>query len=377
MGDLPHKFLAGKAVVTFISARPTGTPGRYVSKHSWQFPAMRYFQRGRDALAFGLIASAHKKGKVLFPAYFCEPSVGGVRAAGFGVDWMDVCDDLSFDLDRLAGRLDSGNIVAVVVCDFFGWSSRHMQWIIELAKKRQILVIRDCCHSALSWQSDQVQADLTVFSFRKTLPVWDGGALVGCGSSANDARNASPLARDMRREAIRILERVLGHVGIINPYPVLDFVRCASTVASAEPEKLCDEICPSRSLVRWLNNAGALHEVARGRRENFLFLQEALRPSGLSSLFPVLGEHDVPQVFPLKTPHAGSLVKFLRSHGVGAVRWPGNELPSKVRASPEIFPVANEMNDLIACLPLHQNLGRWELEKMASLVNEWSITGNK
>ncbi|MDO8291948.1 MAG: DegT/DnrJ/EryC1/StrS family aminotransferase [Gallionella sp.] len=337
---------------------------------------MRYFQRGRDALAFGLIANVRRKGTVLFPAYFCEPSVAGVRAAGFGVGWMDVCDDLSFGLDRLAERLDSGNIVAVVVCDFFGWSSQHMQRVVELARERQILVIRDCCHSALSWQSEQFQADLTVFSFRKTLPVWDGGALVGCGSSASDTSNASPLAMDVRREVIRILERVLGHVGIINPYPFLDFVRRASTVASAEPGKLYDEIRPSRSLMRWLDSAGALHEVARARRENFLFLQKALCPSGLNSFFSVLGEHDVPQVFPLKTPHAGSLVKFLRSRGVGAVRWPGNELPSEVLASPETFPVANKMNDLIACLPLHQDLGRRELEKMAALVNMWSGAGH-
>lgn len=363
--------------MSFISARPTGTPERYISKHNWQFPAMRYFQRGRDALAFGLIASAPKKGTVLFPAYFCEPSVAGVKAAGFDVDWIDVCEDLSFGLDRLAVRLDTGNIVAVVVCDFFGWSSRYMQRVIELARERQILVIRDCCHSALSWRSEQVQADLTVFSFRKMLPVWDGGALIGCGSSASDAINVFSLAKEARREVIRILERVLGHVGIINPYPVLDFVRRASAVASAEPEKPRDEICPSRYLVRWLNNAGAFHEVARARRENFLFLQEALRPSGLNSLFPVLGEYDVPQVFPLKTLHACSLVKFLRSHGVGAVRWPGNELPSEVQAYPETFPVANEMNNLIVCLPLHQDLGRGELEKMAALVNKWSMAGGK
>jgi dTDP-4-amino-4,6-dideoxygalactose transaminase len=362
--------------VTYISARPNGLPDNYISGASWQFDKLRFFPRGRDALVFGLSAKIKKGGRVLFPAFFCARSIDLFTSSEFDVEWLDVCDDLSFGLDRLAERLDFGNIEAVVVSDFFGWSCHNMQKVIELAKERKILVIRDCCHSALSWQSEQIQADLTVFSFRKSLPVWDGGALIGCGSSPNNTKNASPLARDVRREVIRLLERALGHVGIINPYPVLDFVRCASAVASAEPETLCDEIRPSRSLVRWLNNAGALQKVARTRRENFLFLQQALRPSGLCSLFPFLGEHDVPQVFPLKTPHASSLVKFLRSHGVGAVRWPGNELPSEVRASPEIFPVANEMNDLIACLPLHQDLERWELEKMASLVNEWSIAGS-
>lgn len=361
--------------MTFISARPTGAPVFCVNKRYWQLPAMRYFQRGRDALAFGLVTNARRMGTVLFPAYFCEPSVAGVKAAGFNIGWMDIGNDLEFDLDELAKRLDSGNIVAVVVCDFFGWTSRRMQRVIEIAGERQVMVIRDSCHSALSWQPEQVQADLTIFSFRKMLPVWDGGALVGCGSSASHAENIFSFTRNVRREAIRVFERFLGYVGIINPYPVLDFIRGNGTGAMAEPGKLCDEISPSRSLVQWLNNTDALYEVAHIRRENFVFLQEALRPSGLSSLFPALGEHDVPQVFPLRTPHARTLAKFLRSHGVGAVRWPGNELPSEVCASPDIFPIANEMNNSIVCLPLHQDLGRRELEKIAALIKEWAVAG--
>lgn len=362
--------------MTFISARPTGTPEFYGHQHNWQFPAMRYFQRGRDALAFGLVTGACRIGTVLFPAYFCESSATSVKAAGFNIGWMDICSDLGFDLDELAERLDSGNIVAVVVCDFFGWPSQHLQRVIEIARERRVLVIRDSCHSALSWRPEQVQADLTIFSFRKTLPVWDGGALIGCGNSACDMKNTSPLGRNVRREVIRACERFLGKVGIVNPYPVLDFIRSTKTASSAEPEMLHGETCPSISLTQWLSNSGAFHEIARIRRKNFLLLQEALAPSGLNALFPVLGEYDAPQVFPLKTPQAYSLVKFLRSHGVGAVRWPGDELPTEVLASPEAFPVANEMNNMIACLPLHQDLGQRELKKIAALVNNWSAMGH-
>ena len=337
---------------------------------------MRYFQRGRDALFFGLNAKATRKGSILFPAFFCMNSTTALMGTGFDVDWVDIREDLSFDLDRLSERLDTDNVVAVVVCDFFGWYSSQIQKILELARERKILVIRDCCHSALSWQPEQSQADLTIFSFRKTFPVCDGGALIGCGSSIVGARNYSSIARNFQRELTRISEQFFCRLGIINPYQMLDFFRRKKRNVLMEDVKIYDEISPSKSLMRWLENESALDDVAHIRRKNFLFIQEAFKSFGMSSFFPVLGMYDVPQIFPLKISNAPSLVNFLRSHGVGATQWPGIQLPSEVLAHRGIFPVTYRLNNSIACLPIHQDMKLGDLEKMVELVQEWSKVGN-
>ncbi len=358
--------------MTFISARPTSAPGNNLKKCVSQFSSMRYFQRGRDALLFGLNFKARRKGSILFPAFFCVNSTTPLVKAGFDVDWIDVCEDLSFDLDRLSERLDTGNIVAVVVCDFFGWYSTQIQKIVELSRERKVLVIRDCSHSALSWKSEQSQADLTIFSFRKTFPVWDGGALIGCGNSIIGARNFSWWARNFQREFTRMSEQFFCRLGIINPYKVLDFLRREKWNVSVEDIKIYGETSPSKSLMRWLENDSALHNVANIRRKNFLFIQEAFDDFGMSSFFPILGMYDVPQVFPLKVSNAPSLVSFLRSRGVGATQWPGGELAPMVLANRGDFPVTCKLNDTIACLPIHQDLELSDFKKMVVLVNEWS-----
>ena len=361
--------------MTFISARPTSIPSDNVKTRTLRFPAMRYFQRGRDALSFGINAKAIKKGTILFPAFFCSNSTSALMKSGFNVDWIDVREDLSFDLDKLLERFDKENIVAIVVCDFFGWCSSQIQIIIKLAKERRILVIRDCSHSALSWQYEQTQADLTIFSFRKTLPIWDGGALIGCGSSVVNKRNYSSIARNFKREFIRISERFFCRSEIINPYQMLDlFLREKQTVLT-ENVKIYKEISPSKSFMRWLGDDSALYNIALIRRENFLFIQEVFKGFGMRSFFPVLGMYDVPQIFPLRVSNAPSLVSFLRSRGVGATQWPGIELPSKVLLHRKAFPVTYDLNDSIACLPIHQDIELSDLKKMVALVNEWSRLG--
>lgn len=362
--------------MTFISARPMGHFKNFNSRQKCKVPNVRFFPRGRDALTYGVSSRVPKHKTVLFPAYFCDPSAACLRTAGFDVQWMDVSHDLSFNSDRLSARLTSGSISAVVICDFFGWTSRQLQPISNLVKEHRALLIRDCCHSPLSWRADQIQSDMTIFSIRKVLPVWDGGALLGCGVLATSTENGPHFLREIRRETVRVCEKALSYFDI-NPYSILDLLRSFIGSTPATSGAIYGEVQPSRQLLQWLCRTGSLHEIARIRRKNFVFLQEALSPSGLGSLFPILGEHDVPQVLPLKTSGAGSLVKFLRSRGIGAVQWPGIELPAEVAKNPLSFPVAIEMNGTIACLPLHQDLGKFELERIAVSVNEWKSAGGK
>lgn len=359
--------------MVFIPARPTNHPraSSFLSGQRWQFPQQRFFPRGRDALAFGVTAKKIRQGKILFPAFFCAHSLDEILASGCQLTWMDVCEDLGWDPERFAERLDSDNITAVVFCDFFGFVFPRLEVLVEIANERNVLVIRDCCHSPLSWRIDQVPADLTIFSFRKLIPIWDGGALIGCDDLLPGADGVSPRGKDFRRDAVRRLEKIFSRLSLINPYPIVDFFRRFQSAANEKIAGLQGDIQPSQTFLRYLNNTSAFCEIARIRKENFLFLTERLACLGLYPLIPMLGDNDVPQVFPLRCSSASSLVEFLRHKGVGAVRWPGDELPIYVRQSPLNFPVAIKMNNEIACLPLHQDIRRKDLERMVGFIDEW------
>lgn len=359
--------------MTFISARPTDHPRAsfFLSGQYWQLPPLRFFPRGRDALAFGITAKTLRQGKILFPAFFCAHSLDEILASGCQLAWMDVCEDLGWDPARFAERLDSDNITAVVLCDFFGRVFPRLEVLIEIANERNVLVVRDCCHSPLSWRADQAPADLTIFSFRKLIPIWDGGALIGCDGLLPETDGVSPRVKGFRRDAVRRLEKIFSRLSLINPYPIVDYFRRFQSTANEKIASLQGETQPSQTFLRYLKNTSAFCEIARIRKENFLFLKENLAFWGLYPLIPMLGDNDVPQVFPLRCSNAFSLVKFLRHKGVGAVRWPGDDLPTYIKQSPLNFPVAIKMNNEIACLPLHQDISRKDLERMVGFIDEW------
>lgn len=357
--------------MTYISARPTGLPNISHPEAHQPFSNCRFFPRGRDALAFGLSAKIAQQGKVLVPAFFCAKSLDEITLSGIKVEWMDVCDDLGWEPVQLASRLASDDVAAVVLCDFFGWVHPRLEAVIELAKERNVLAIRDCCHSPLSWRVEHAPADLTIFSFRKLIPIWDGGVLIGRDSLPHWVGSPSPIGNDILRGAVRRFERFLTLLGIVNPYPLIDLLRRSKPTSSESVPHFHGEVRPSRTFLRYLDSASALNEISNTRRGNFLILKSELSVLGLYPLIPSLGNHDVPQIFPLVCSDAFSLVKFLRHRGVGATCWPGDDLPYEVKQSPFDFPMTTKMKREIACLPLHQDITRRDLVKMVAFVSEW------
>jgi dTDP-4-amino-4,6-dideoxygalactose transaminase len=364
--------------VTFVSARPSG--GSITPAHSgaWPVPHLRHFPRGRDALAAALGEPPERdRANVVFPAFFCAPTVGPVVAAGWNVVWHDVDHLLGWSEAGLGSALTDGRVRAVVLTDFFGFRSRGESAVMELARSAGSAVIRDCCHAFLAWDEARPAAEAVVFSMRKTLPVWDGGALVSSDLSSCTVRRAARLPA-LRAQLGRVLERALVRMGGPNPYPVLDRLRmtrgrhAVSAPAPAGPS--LPEQQPSSALARWLRASGALSAVLARRRANYQALERPLRELGFAPVFDVLASGDAPWTFPVMAPDL-TLVAYLRRRGIGAIRWPGEEMPAAVLREPERFPNAMMFHRRVVGLPVHQDLGAREMDVILEALRAWTRAG--
>jgi hypothetical protein len=132
---------------------------------------------GRDALT--LAASwlgLQSDDAVLLPAYVCEEVVKPFSKRT-RVVLYDVRPDLSVDPNLLDDLLRSTPSIKVVLfVNYFGFLQTNRAEIKAVCARRHVALIEDCAHSLLTAGSGDT-GDLAIYSFRKILPVTDGGGL--------------------------------------------------------------------------------------------------------------------------------------------------------------------------------------------------------
>lgn len=140
-----------------------------------RFPDIIGTFMGRDALALAISAlQLTADDVVLLPAYFCgevlRPFIGKTR-----VGFFDVRPDLAVDPDVIRKRLTS-TVKAVLIINYFGFLQPYRREIKKVCSENGVVLIEDCAHSLLTTGAGET-GDLSIYSFRKLLPVPDGGGL--------------------------------------------------------------------------------------------------------------------------------------------------------------------------------------------------------
>ena len=131
-----------------------------------------------------LIARAiqeYRGGPVLLPAYLCPAMIQPFQAEGLAVEFYPIGADLTVDVATLMGLVQMARPGAVLFVNYFGFLvSPMVQAALQEIKKRSWL-IEDCVQGSLIEQSSSVVGhlgDFIVTSFRKYLPVPDGGLVI-------------------------------------------------------------------------------------------------------------------------------------------------------------------------------------------------------
>lgn len=312
------------------------------------------------AAAETLAADRMKPPIVYVPAYFCNSSLGPLRATGCQLVFYPIGSDLTplwADLNRLAAANPPDLLFLVHYFGFPGqaaeaahWCERHGAWLVE-----------DAAHVLYPIPGVGEAGWATLFSPHKLWPVPELGLLIvhtapAVGESRAPARSRRRTAEWLARKAAQAALVALG----------VRWHQAKSRFSDdpVDPRGQSAGMLPGAR--RWL--AAAERDLKRAvvaRQRNYRRLAEATVESGTAARPLVAsGAADVaPYLFVAQLPieTAESVFRRAAAAGLPVGTWP--DLPPEVAAGPPSE--ATRLRASVITLPVHQGIGDAQAAWMA------------
>jgi len=335
--------------------------------------------------------------RVLCPAYNCGHELEPLLRRGLRLDFYRIDEQMVIDLDDVRERL-AGGCAAVLVTHYFGFPG-DTRVLRELADRAGALLIEDCAHAFASrgaFGSLGETADACVFSLRKSLPLPDGGVAAWRKGRLRRApvrprqRRAPPLAvtlcksidlwqKQLMRASSR--ERFLWtRFVLLCALPLLVLRRLWPRVASdsgthattwydPDDERFDFDEC----ILDWAMSplAGRILrrvdpvEMRRRRRLNYETLAGLLSDRSELLVFPELPPEACPLHLPIRCRDRAGVAMRLYEAGITAGVWWDHFHPAVLWGR---YPEAVALKREVLALPIHQDLGRAQLERMAAVL---------
>jgi len=341
-----------------------------------------FFELGREALINGVLEMGLTQGDtIIVPAYMCGSSLIPLQDHGFNLVYIDIKEDFGVDLQVLKDLISEHNVGAVLVVHYFGLN-QDTQELVELCRTQRVKLIEDCSHSFLSNNHDLSigrNCDMTIYSMRKTLPVYEGGALwLRKGGQEIKEREIHKL-RILKTGLFlfkRFTEYLIYLIRWPNPYGILiqrlkNFTSIkVKTVEVKKSRKPRGPISPSWQFRKYYYNPSYLVKCKSKLLGNYKKLIKGLVKYNLQPVIFKVETNTVPQYAAIYD-ETESLEGWLRKDGIGAFRWPGEDLPSEIEKSLDKFPITLKKAREIILLPIHQSINDNHLNRILVSIEEW------
>jgi dTDP-4-amino-4,6-dideoxygalactose transaminase len=262
-----------------------------------RFPGIIGTFMARDALSLAAsYLELAPNDAVLLPVYNCQDVLKAFVRTN-RVVFYDVQADLTVNPKEIVAKLERGGIRMMMITNYFGFLQPHRDDIRQICQERGISLIEDCAHSLLTEGSGET-GDLSIYSFRKILPIPDGGGL-----RINRARRPPKV-----KFHHRVFSDFLSALIIIKEFFNVRSNNFSRARFADHTRKLAPEITsrPKEPRILPLSHFAQkgmtnlfLPEIIERRRKDFQFWQEFCR--GRKSLAPIFS--DLPKgVCPLGFP---------------------------------------------------------------------------
>ena len=326
------------------------------------FPEIIGTFMGRDALSLAVSCLELKpEDTVLLPAYLCRevlrPFLGKTR-----VMFYDIRPDLAADPATIRQIVAKTKVKVMMIINFFGFLQPYRKEIKEICSERGIILIEDCAHSLLTEGSGDV-GDISIYSFRKILPVPDGGGLtMNLNGNAPSPEFYPTLYSNVL--SILIITKALLDVKV-DSLSRAGLADKKTNLSSAGPATdRCGRVLPLSSFTR--NGMGNMSfpEIVEQRRTDFTYWQDVTRKTEkIAAVFPELPLGVCPLGYPVKVKDRDALRSRLQKEGIFLkVHW---NLPEEVG---DEHVNSHAMAKQSITLPLHFELGRREREGIERLL---------
>lgn len=118
--------------------------------------------------------------EVLLPSYNCGVEIEALNQNSiFNIIFYNVDKFFNIDINDIKSKITRSTKL-ILVTHYFGFN-QSLEELKLICEKRNIYLLEDCAHAFLSMSGDKwlgSYGDVSIFSFRKTLPIPDGAALV-------------------------------------------------------------------------------------------------------------------------------------------------------------------------------------------------------
>ncbi len=351
--------------------------GSLTSYHFW----------ARNALFHGLGALGLQAGdKVLVPAFHCSTVVEPILHYGCEVVFYNVNRDGIVDFEDIARKVDS-RTKAVIAIHYFG-VLQPLPTIRDFCQDHQLFFIEDCAHLLMGESEDDPLGrvgDISIFSWRKFFPIYDGGMLVCNHASQLPTVSWDGLGGWLHLKIVKnLFGKYLSDRSAARPPVALNREKRESEVEdsvsedetrtkfkSKAPHREFDALQLNWPMSPWsrfiLENID-LSAVMQKRQEHSKFLNQAL--GELSGVRPwsTEGVNGVcAWAFPIVAENRTDLHVQLRKRGIQSFSWGGVIHPSLPL---EEFQDARFLYEHLVLLPNHQSLTREELHFIIESVRD-------
>jgi dTDP-4-amino-4,6-dideoxygalactose transaminase len=307
------------------------------------------------------------------PEYHCGTEIEALLQAGLGLRWYELDERLE-PVESSLDALVSSRTKALLLIHYLGFPQNAERWR-RWCDDHGLLLFEDAAPAWLTSIGDTPVGsfgDLSIFSFRKTYGVPDGGALVS-DTHLPQIRPARSLGLGMllKRHAAwaamrsRIAATAMGIWASHGPFDIVQDDP-ESHFALGNPQT-----APRRISLALLSRLANTSTAAR-RRDNYRFLLDRFGEF-VSPPFNHLPDGASPYMFPITVEKRDDLIRRLRSCGVHAVtNWPVPH-PS---CPPGRFPKSDERRATTVGLPVHHELRQRDLEYIVAAVKK-NLGGTK
>lgn len=318
------------------------------------------FLMARDALDYILESLGFgPRNNVLFPAYTCEEPFVPFLTKGCKVTFYDIRYDTGVDIEYIERLILNNKIDTFFWINYFGIVSSLLKDISDICKRHSVLLIEDCSHSFLT-EGSGAFGDLVFYSYRKLLPVPDGGTF------ESQLLDIAPSFNTRLFSNISALAIILKS---IKPFKKLDIDRAKITQNYLQkhkpPIQSKKKYLPISSLSEELLKRIDLGDIIDKRRRNFFLWNKMLEDVKVHRNIKELPQNTCPVGFPILIKDRDRVVNELRRKNIYLkIDW---RLPREVNHQ---FEGARFLSRNSVTLPVHT----WVTEEIVKRIKSEIIT---
>lgn len=348
-----------------------------------------YLFWARNAIYHGLKAlRLRPDDTVLVPAYHCASAIEPICQYGARVAFYNVRRDGSPDFQDLQAKIDKSTR-ALLAIHYFGFPQpiRELQ---AFCRARRLYLIEDCAHVLIGEADGGVLGsfgDISVFSWRKFLPLYDGGLLVintpPCHVDIPWERNSlffflkvvkslsEQLLHNSDRKTAKGISYLFRYADLIGRY-ILSTSKTHSNIFTVNSYSVDFDLAQVNlrmsKFSKYLLQNVDFSSIIEKRHFNYSYLLKAAEVlPRIAPWFPHLPVGACPWVFPFVVHGLQNFHHLLRAKGIPAFTWDGVIHPRLDLAE---FPDAAFLYHNLVLLPIHQDLGNAEMDTMIEVIAE-------